>query len=336
MGLIGFGHWGPGLARAFDSLAHVDLKAICDFSEVRQGLARQRYPEVMISAYPGEVIESPEIDAVVISTPTSSHFELAQAALNAKKHVFVEKPLATTAERCETLTRLAEAQGCCLFVGHIFVYNAGIQEVKRRLDEGELGKIHYVRMTRTNLGPIRNDVSVLWDLAPHDLSILNFWFNEMPATVSAVGGKYLNAEREDVVFATYRFPSGVLANVQVSWLDPKKVREVLIVGEKKMLMWNDLELSEPVRVYDKKVVVDSSALADTYLGFRASIFEGDTLIPKIKLNEPLVAECQRFIESISDRSRSLSSGRMGTEVVRALEATELSLQNHGREVSCSS
>jgi predicted dehydrogenase len=338
LGIIGAGRWGPNLIRNFHTHPETQVVAVADRIESRQKLIQEKYPEIQVSGLEDNVLNNPNVDAVVICTPTNTHFELAQKALQNKKHVFVEKPLAQTTKECNALVELAEKVGKTLFVGHIFVYNAGIQAVRRYIKSGELGKINYIHATRTNLGPVRNDVNALWDLAPHDLSIFNYWLDASPTKVSATGACYLNPKIEDVVFATYTFPGNILANVHVSWLNPKKIREIVIVGEKKMLLWDDMDLSSPIRLYDKKISVDKpeeTVVVDTFVGFRTSIFEGDTIIPKIQLNEPLSAECAVFIKAIKDPNTSLSTGRDGAMVVSALEATDESMRLQGKEASIS-
>lgn len=335
IGVIGAGRWGPNLIRNFDSHRDSAVIAVADSLPARQKAIKDRYPNLTVTGDAQEVLNNPNVTAVVICTPTASHYELTKTALENGKHVFVEKPLATTGAHCAELVRLAEKQKKTLFVGHVFVYNAGIQAAARYIRGGELGKILYVHATRTNLGPIRTDVSALWDLAPHDISILQYWLGELPDSVSALGGKFLNPRGvEDVNFATYRFPSGVMANLHVSWLNPKKVREIVVVGEKKMLVWDDMDINHPIRIYDKAVIVDrgDDKIVDSFVGFRASIHEGDTLIPKLQLNEPLAAECNAFLEAVRNPASSLSNGAHGAAVVSALEATDVSMREQGRAV----
>ena len=334
IGVIGAGRWGPNLIRNFHMNLNSEVVAVADQNESRLKLIEERYADIATTTSVDIILSDPLIDAVVVCTPTATHFELAQAALNNKKHVFVEKPLARTNDECATLVKLSHKEKRVLFVGHVFVYNAGIQAVRRYIEAGELGKIHYVQVSRTNLGPVRTDVNSLWDLGSHDLSILQYWLGTLPISVSAVGGRFLSKTIEDVVFATYRFPNDVLANLHVSWLNPKKVREIVIVGEKKMLTWDDMDLNNPIRIYDKKVTIDQGdkTLVDTFMSFHANIYEGDTLIPKIQLNEPLLAECNAFLQAIKKPATSLSTGEHGMQVVQALTATDESLLDRGREV----
>jgi predicted dehydrogenase len=307
---------------------------VCDSDAARLKLMKDRYPGIKTTANAQELVSAGDVDAVAVCTPTATHFELTKSCLEAGKHVFVEKPLARTPEECDKLIALADKRERVLFVGHVFVYNAGIQAVRKYIRGGELGRIHYIHVTRTNLGPVRSDVSALWDLAPHDISILNYWFDALPQRVSAIGGRYLNSKVEDVAFATYTFPDNMIANIHVSWLNPKKVREIVLVGEKKMLLWTDMDLTNPVQIYDKKVTIDqgTEGVVDSFMAFRASIHEGDTLIPKIHLNEPLSAECAAFLKAVRDPSTSLSTGVHGRNVVAALAAADQSMHERGREI----
>ncbi len=334
--VIGAGRWGPNLTRNFYTNPGSFVVSVADKDSSRLKLIAPNYPGIIVSESAEEIFKDPSVDAVVICTPTATHFELAKKALEYKKHVFVEKPLAKNSQECKDLIACAKKNDRTLFVGHVFVYNAGIQAVRKLIQNGDLGKIYYYQITRTNLGPIRTDVSSLWDLASHDLAILQYWEREMPSKVSAIGGRFLNPKNEDTVFATYTYPNQVMANIHVSWLNPKKVREIVIVGEKKMVVWDDMDLSNPVRIYDKNVTVDppdTSAIVDTFAGFRASIHEGDTLLPKIRVNEPLYAECDVFLKTIRNPSASLSPGEQGLSVVQALEATDESLKQNGKEIN---
>jgi predicted dehydrogenase len=334
VGVIGAGHWGPNLIRNFHMQKCSSVIKVADSVEDRLALVSDRYPQVETTKSSDDILKDNRIDAVIISTPTATHYELSRKALENGKHVFVEKPLAMKVEECDELVRLAKERGKTLFVGHVFVYNAGIDAAKAYIKKGELGRIHYIHITRTNLGPIRTDVNVLWDLVPHDISILRYWLGENAVSVNATGSKLLSANREDVVFATFRFDSGVRANVHASWLNPKKVREIVVVGEKKMLVWDDMSLDACIKLYDKSawLVQSKAPFVDSYLGFRASIYDGVTLIPKVEINEPLTVECATFIQAIANPKVSRSTGDDGREVVRALLATQQSMDENGREV----
>jgi predicted dehydrogenase len=273
------------------------------------------------------------VDAVVIATPTSTHYPLVKAALRAGKHVLVEKPITNCAAHAEELAELATQSRRVLMVGHVFLYNAAVQRVRRYIAEGDLGRIYYISMVRTNLGPIRMDVNAAWDLASHDISIANYWLDMKPVAASAVGGTWINSGIEDAVFATVRYPYDVLVNLHVSWLNPRKAREITVAGEKRMLTFDDMNLSEPVRLYDRRVADDriSPGFIDTFASFRASIREGDITIPRVQSGEPLRNECDHFLECIAKGAEPATGAREGLAVVRTLEAIERSIRNSGRE-----
>jgi len=245
----------------------------------------------------------------------------------------VEKPIATESKQGDELVALAEKAGKILMVGHLFLFNAGVRRVKQYIDAGDVGRVYYVSMVRTNLGPIRMDVNAAWDLASHDLSIANYWLNAEPVTVSAVGGSWINKGIEDAIFATLRYPNDVLVNLHVSWLNPRKSRDITVVGERKMITLDDMNLTEPLRVYDKFVTDDrtNAPFVDNFASFRASVREGDVTIPKVALGEPLRTECDHFIECVAQNKPPLTDGRMGNAVVRVLEALTRSVANAGRE-----
>jgi len=279
------------------------------------------------------VFADPSIDAVVIATPASVHYQLARAALESGKHVLVEKPMTTEVRQGEELLALAERAKRVLMVGHVFLFNPGVRRVKRYLDEGFLGRVYYVSMIRTNLGPIRMDVSAAWDLAAHDVSIVNYWLGSEPLAVSAVGGTWINPGIEDAIFATFRYPDDVFVNLHCSWLNPRKSRDITVVGERSMLTFDDMNLAEPLRLYDKQVTEDRTApgYVDSFASFRASVREGDITIPKVALGEPLKVECDHFLDCIETGAAPESGAREGLGVVRALEALHRSARNRGRE-----
>jgi predicted dehydrogenase len=272
------------------------------------------------------------ITCAIIATPLATHYPLAKQALEGGKHVFVEKPLATTTGECEELIALAEKKKRVLFVGHTFKYNAGIRAAKKYIDSNELGKIYLIDACRTNLGPVRYDANALWDLAAHDISIFSYWLGDKPKSVSAHGGCYLHEKIEDVVYATFIYPNNIIAHVHASWLNPRKVREITVVGEKKMLVWNDMNLLEPIRIYNMGIDKDDF-YQDSFIDFRLSIREGEVIIPRIQLNEPLMAECAHFIECVQTDTRPLSDGYDGLQVVKALEAATRSMQEQSRIIS---
>ena len=330
--VLGAGHWGPNLIRNFHTHQASEVAWVADRDPARLALTRSRYPEVRTATDPAVPLADPEVDAVIVATPTVTHYELAKAALEAGKHVLVEKPIATRAAEADELCALAERQGRVLMVGHVFLFNTGIQRVKQYLDQDRLGRVFYLSMVRTNLGPIRMDVNAAWDLAAHDISIANYWLEALPTAVAAHGGCWINEGVEDAVFATLWYPRGVLAHLQVSWLSPRKVRDITIVGEEGMLTFDDMNLSEPVRIYDKRVTEERKpGFIDTFASFRTSIREGDILIPRVALGEPLKAECDHFVECIATGRAPLSDGRSGAAAVRVLAAMERSIAHGGRK-----
>jgi predicted dehydrogenase len=331
--VVGAGHWGPNLIRNFHDHARSEVRWVVDRDQARLAEVRARFPDVRVSTVPEEALGDARVDAVVVATPTSTHYELVKAALSAGKHVLVEKPLATATRHGEELVELAARLQRVLMVGHVFLFNGAVREVKRYLERGDLGRIYYASMVRTNLGPIRVDVNAAWDLASHDIAIVNYWLDSAPVSATASGEAWLNRGIEDAVFATLRYPGDVLAHLHASWLHPRKTRDVTVVGDRRMLTFDDSSLTEPLRIYDKQVTEDRTVpgFVDTFASFRASVRIGDIVIPKITPGEPLKAECEHFLECVATGAEPLTGGRQGLAVVRALEAIERSLRGGGRE-----
>jgi len=321
LAVIGAGHWGPNLIANFHDHRRSVVAKVVDRDAARLEAVKARFQDI-------------EVDAVVIATPTSTHFELARAALEAGKHVLVEKPIADTSEKAEQLCELAERVGRILMVGHVFVYNAAAQAAKEYLAKQELGRVFYLSMVRTNLGPIRVDVNAAFDLAAHDISLANYWLDAQPLTASAVGGAWINGGIEDAVFATLRYPEQVLVNLHASWLNPRKAREITIVGDRRMLTFDDMNMSEPLRIYDKQVMEDrtEASFVDSFTSFRMSVREGDVLVPRVRMSEPLRTECEHFLDCVSSGDAPLSGGAEGLAVVRVLDAIASSLAEGGREI----
>ena len=331
--VIGVGHWGPNLARNFHSEPGVELRWVVDRDNGRLDHVRQSLPGVRTSTTVDDVWRDPKVDAVAIATPTSTHGKLVEQALRSGKHVLVEKPIVDDSDLGTALVALAAEAGLVLMVGHVFLFNEAILMAKRFVDEGELGDLFHITMVRTNLGPIRYDVNVSWDLAAHDVSIANFLLGSEPLSVSAVGGSWINSDIADAVFATLRYPDNVLVNLHLSWLSPRKERDITIVGSEKMLTVDDLSLTEPIRIHDKGVSAEriTPTWTDNYLSFRSSVRDGAIHIPKVNLSEPLRAECQHFLESISSGEAPRSDGAFGVSVVRVLEAIDRSIASSGAE-----
>jgi len=333
--VIGAGHWGPNLISNFHIHAQSQVVWVVDRDESRLEAVRARFPGVETSGRVEPALDDPRIDAVIVATPTSTHYEVTRAALEAGKHVLVEKPLAHSVETAEALRELAERTRRVLMVGHIFVYNAAAQRAKEYLVEGELGRVYYISMVRTNLGPIRVDANAAWDLAAHDIALASYWLEVDPLSVSAVGGAWINSGIEDAVFATLRYPGDVLVQLHASWLHPRKSRDITVVGEKRMLTFDDLSLSEPLRIYDKQVMDERSSVAfvDSFASFRMSVSEGNITVPRVRGSEPLRNECEHFLDCITLGRPPLSGGAEGVAVVRALDAISRSLEQGGREIA---
>jgi predicted dehydrogenase len=330
--VIGAGHWGPNLIRNFHNHPRSSVTWVVDKNPHRLAAVAERFPDLTTTDDAANALASDDVDAVVIASPTTTHFPLARLALNGGKHDLVEKPLNADVGEGGELCKLAAEAGVVLMVGHVFLYNQGVVRVKQHLEAGDLGDIYYLSMTRTNLGPIRADVNAAWDLAAHDISIANYWMNIEPEAVSATGAAWINPGVEDAVFATLRYPGGVLAHLHASWLNPRKSRDITVVGERRMLTLDDMNLLEPIRIYDKGVADEPDGrFVDTFASFRASVREGDITIPPVSLGEPLSAECDHFLSCILDGVPSRTDGEFGLAVVRTLAALERSLRNGGRE-----
>jgi predicted dehydrogenase len=334
--VLGGGHWGPHLIRNFHDNGRSRVEVVVEPRADRRAALFTRFKGVRIETNADSAFDSPKVDAVVISTPTSTHYQLARRALESGKHVLVEKPLTDNVKAALELCELAEQTKLVLMVGHVFLFNPAIQAAKAIIDEDQLGDLYYASMVRTNLGPVRTDVNAAWDLASHDISIANYWLRGAPVAVSARGGSWLNSGIDDAVFATIDYEGGTLVHVHASWLHPRKARFISVVGSKRMLTVNDMDLSEPLRIYDKGVEDRPAGdVNDTFAAFRAQIREGAITIPSVSVGEPLRAECEEFIERATGGVSGVSDGWSGLEVVRVLEAIALSAQRRGTTVSLS-
>jgi predicted dehydrogenase len=330
--VVGAGHWGPHLIRNFHNHQESIVSWVADLDTERLQEISARYPEISTTQLTHEAIQAPDVDAVIVATPTTTHYALAKLAIQSGKHVLIEKPLASSSAQGQELCDLARAQDITLMVGHVFVFNAGVRYVKKYLDSGKLGTIFYISMVRTNLGPVRVDVNAGWDLAAHDLSIASYWLGKEPLSASAIGGTWINPGLEDAIFANLRYPEDILVNLQVSWLNPRKTRDITIVGDSQMLVLDDMNIEEPVRIYDKGIGSEriTPVFTDTFASFRASIREGDITIPRVPVGEPLKAECQHFLECITYGKEPLTGGEEGLKVLRSLEAIDRSIRESGR------
>jgi predicted dehydrogenase len=335
--VVGTGHWGPNLVRNFNDDTRVDLVKICDKDLARAKDVASRYKNLLATDKLEDIVNDQTIEAVVICTPTNTHFEVARACLEGGKHLFIEKPMATTATECQTLIDLAARKKLKLFVGHVFLYNPAIQYIKNLIQAGDLGDIVYIYGKRVNLGPVRRDVNALWDLAPHDIAIFNYWLDQEPLVGNATGINYINPPIHDVVFSTLKYPKNILVSLHVSWMDPRKIRQIVVVGTKKMVIFDDLDPVGPVHVYNKAVTrkAPENSVSDTIQAFKVVLQEGDLVIPKVPTQEPLRNECKKFVDCLVDNTEPLSDGANGLAVVRVLEALTRSLENSGAEFAVS-
>lgn len=331
--MLGLGYWGPNLVRNLVSLGNVKVTALCDLDVKRAEMfGRRLCPDARIVDDYRLLGSDPQIDAVIVATPIRTHYELGSFLIASGKHVLIEKPLARTEGECRKLIELAESHNRVLMVGHVFEYNVAVQRIKQYIDSGELGKLFYVYSQRVNLGRIQHDVNALWSFAPHDVSILNYWFGEQPTRVSARGFSYLSSGIEDVVFLTLQYPNGVGAHLHLGWLDPRKVRLMTLVGSKKMLVYDDVSLDAKIQIYDKGIadLHDFLDAPESFAEFQFQLRVGDLVIPTIHFSEPLQSECQHFIDCIQNEKRPLTDGLNGLRVVRVLEAAEQSLKQDGK------
>lgn len=333
MAVVGCGYWGPNLIRNFRSLNGVRVKTICDCNSERLACMEKLYPEARPTSKFQDVIEDSEIDLVAIATPVHTHASLAIECLKAGKHVFVEKPLAASVADCRNLIGAAENRSLILMVGHTFIYTPTVRKIKEIVDSGDIGEIMYISCRRLNLGLFQKDINVAWDLAPHDLSIILYVMKGRPIAVNCQGKAHITPGIEDITSMTLSFSNGGLATIQSSWIDPRKIRELTIVGEKKMIVYDDTEPLEKIRVYDKSV--EKPPHYDTFGEFHYSYHYGDILSPFVKMAEPLKVECQHFVDCVDKGQTPDSCGRDGLAVVEILEAATRSLRNGGEMVKLS-
>lgn len=331
--LLGCGYWGKNLLRVLMESRGARVRQVVDLSSASREYVRSRYPELPVSGDESDVFDSDAVDAVVIATPANDHYRAASLALRAGKHAFVEKPLATSADDAEELVDRAGRKGLVLMAGHTFLFNSAVNHVKAMIDAGELGDVHYVHSRRLNLGIVRSDVNVLWNLAPHDVSIIQYWLDAEPEAVSAEGGIYLQPSLEDVVFSTLRFSAGQIANIHLSWLDPHKVRTATVVGSRKMVVLDDASNDARVVIYDVGVDVSTGTRrTDIPGGFLVSHRWGDTIIPNIPYPEPLAREMTHFLDCVRNGAEPVSGGRRAVSVVRTIERMQAALRE-GRPAS---
>ena len=325
IGVIGYGYWGPNIVRNLRGLEGCQVVGICDQSPAARKRIQSAHPGIPVFADPKELVGSPDVDVIAVITPVWSHFELSNAALENGKHVFVEKPFTANVAQAEELINLAEQKHLKIMVDHTFLFTGAVRKIKKLLDEGVLGKLYYYDSTRVNLGLFQHDCNVLWDLAPHDLSIMNHLLHKDAEALVATGQSHLNGQ-EDIAFITAYFPDSMIAHVNVNWLSPVKIRTTLIGGEKKMLVWNDLEADEKLKIYDKGVdVKNQEGLYNLLVSYRS----GDMWAPQIEQVEALRLELSYFTDCIQNDEKPFNDGCAGLKVVRMLEAATESLSNRG-------
>jgi predicted dehydrogenase len=323
--VIGYGYWGPRIARNLNAAADCKVVAICDKSTGSLERASRDFPNAELTCDVNAVLSSPDIDAIAVVTPVWTHFELAESALKNGKHVFVEKPFTSTSAQAEQLVELADRKNLQIMVDHTFLFTGAVQRIRKMVDDGTLGKLYYYDSTRVNLGLFQHDVNVIWDLAPHDLSIVDHLTDNQPQCVTASGQAHVN-ELEDVAYITVYYGDGMIAHFNVNWLSPVKVRTTLIGGEKKMLVWNDLEPDEKLKLYDKGVdIANGQNIHELLVSYRS----GDMWAPRVEQTEALAAEARYFVECVSKNERAFNDGRAGLRIVKLLEAAEKSLKNRG-------
>jgi predicted dehydrogenase len=326
---VGTGDWGANLIRNFGSLPDASLNALCDADAKRLSATAARYPQAAALGRPEDLAARSDVQAVVVSASAVSHYALAKTMLEARKDVYVEKPLTLQVDHAEELVALAKRNGRILMVGHLLLFHPAVRYLKDMVDRGELGDVYYIYSQRVNLGKVRRDENALWSFAPHDLSVILHLVGQEPLDVVARGSAFLQPQVEDVVFVDLRFPGGKLAHAHVSWLDPHKLRKFTVVGSRKMVVFDDMEASEKIRIYDKGV--DRAGEIVSY-GDALTVRTGDILIPKISLQEPLRIECQHFVECVRTRKPPLTSGEDGLRVVKVLAAAQASLQAGGAPI----
>ncbi len=333
VGVVGCGYWGPNLVRNFKGLSDCHLKAMCDTSETRLKHLRNVYSDIEGVTDFGHMLNGVGLDAIVIATPVKLHYELAKASLLAGKHTFIEKPMASSSAECEELIEIAEAKGLVLMIGHTFLYSTPVRRIVEIVESGDIGEIRYISSRRLNLGLYQKDINVAWDLAPHDISIILRILGETPQMVNCQGNAHVTPGIEDVTNLSLTFRHNRFATIQSSWMEPRKVRDMTIVGTRRMIVYDDLQPIEKLRIYD--VRVERPPHYDTFAEFHYSYHYGDSYIPHLKQEEPLRTECQHFLDCIEHGTQPLTCGRQGLQLVRILEAASASLKAKGAPITFS-
>jgi predicted dehydrogenase len=329
IGVIGYGYWGPNIVRNFHAATDAQVTMVCDQRAESLARVKRTFPAVNLTTNAMDVLRSPDVDAVAVVTPVWTHFDLAKAALENGKHVFVEKPFTSTTQQAEQLIELGAKKNLRIMVDHTFLFTGAVKKIHQLIEDGDLGTLYYYDSTRVNLGLFQHDVNVIWDLAPHDLAIMNHLIKDRPTAVVATGASHLN-NHEDVAYITVYFQTNMVAHFNVNWLSPVKVRTTLIGGERRMVVWNDVEADEKVKVYDKGVEITArEGVYNLLVSYRS----GDMWAPKVEQTEALKAECQYFVECVRDGAEPFNDGLAGLKVVQMLEAADRSVKARGRLVA---
>ncbi len=332
IGLIGYGYWGPNFARIINESHDCHLKYCCDVDEAALGRIRLKYPHVIASKDYHDILKDGDIDAVIVVSPTRTHYAIAKECLLAKKHVLVEKPLTQTVEEAQELIDLAKLHKLVLMVGHVFLFNPAVRYIEKMIEDGELGQLRHLHFQRRSLGPIRKDVNVLWDLAPHDISMALRFIKRPPVSVIASGEVFLQDNIHDVVSLSIKFPDSIMVNMIFSWIDPVKIRDVAIVGDKKMVLFDDVNQTEKIRIFNKNANIIRDTRDVSFGEYQISLHSGDVFIPSISNKEPLKEELNHFLSCIQGLKKPLTDGENGLEVVKVLCAVQSSLENHSKMV----
>ncbi|MBF0522818.1 MAG: Gfo/Idh/MocA family oxidoreductase [Candidatus Omnitrophica bacterium] len=330
VGVIGYGYWGPNIVRNFMALDQTDVGMVCDLNAAVLKKVKSLYPTIEVTQDYKEVLRSAKIDIVAVVTPVSSHYELAKAALESGKHVFIEKPFTATSKQAQDLVELAEKKNLKIMVDHTFIFTGAVRKIKEMIDDGVLGDLYYYDSTRVSLGLFQKDVNVIWDLAPHDFSIIDYLISHQPESLTAQGVDHVKSGQENIAYITVHYPNNLIVHVNVNWLSPVKVRTTLIGGKKKMLVWDDLQSDEKIKIYDKGVQMDTKeGMYQLLVDYRA----GDMYSPRVDHAEALKSELAYFVECIETNETPINDGRAGLRVVKILEKADESLKQKGKLVT---
>ena len=326
IGIIGCGYWGPNLIRNFSQLAEAKIVFVCDIDSSKLESIKRIYPYLQTVVDYSEVIKSSDVDAICVATPLDTHYKIAKEALLNNKNVLVEKPFTATVKEAEELVQIAKSRNLVLMVDHTFIYTGAVQKIKELVDRGELGKVYYFDSERINLGLLRSDANVIWDLATHDISIINYLFSQKPVNVSATGSSHVLNKKEEMAHITLRHEGGLMSHIHVSWLSPVKLRKILVGGDKKMVLYDDVEPVEKIKIYDKGIDIKP----DQVTAFNPLYRGGDIIIPKIDQSEALKRLSEHFIDCIKYKKNPLTDGQQGINVLKILEAIQKSLDSNGQ------